>query len=441
MNISPVTRLTNGIAWSLVAQGSTQGATFVSNMIIANLVGRIAYGQYATVIGTLLSISLLAQLATGYTSVKYLAELRTTDPVRAGRVTGLCSMVSAVSGVIATTAVLCLSPWLANTVFRFPQLAVPIAIGAFFLGFSIVNGFQMGALTGLEAYQQLGKASVISGLVTLLSCTSLAWFYGVNGAVSGLVFGSIVRWAVFHRFLQRELKSNGIVADFKNFRKEREVLMRFALPAAICGLSVGPSQWLGSVALVRQPNGFSQMAVYNAAYSLLIIVLFIPRVADRVAMARINHHRGLRDQHGYRSVFLINLCITLGLALIGSLVALSFGPTLLRLFGKSFVADGSPVLLCFMAGAIPEGITLATYQLLQSNERMWTVMLGVNLPRDFTFPILAVFFAPHGAVGLAQAYLASVSLACILSVILASRVGLRALYTTAPSTYVSSTPT
>ncbi len=436
MNFSIFARLTNGIAWSLVAQASAQGATFLSNIIVANLVGRTAYGQYATVVGTLLSISSLAQLATGYTSLKYLAELRSVDPVRAGRVVGLCSMVSCVSAILATLTVLGCSPWLASSVFKAPGLAVPLAIGSLFLGFSIVNGFQMGAMTGLEAYRQLGKASLVSGVIVVLSCTGFAHLFGVTGAVSGLVLASVVRWAIFKYYFNKELRNNGIVTDLRGFRREREVFIRFALPAAVCGLSVGPSQWLGSVALVRQPNGFSEMALFNAAYSLLIIVLFVPRVADRVAMARINFHRGLRDQHGYRSVFLTNLCIILAVALVGGSAALLFGPLLLRLFGKSFVAAGSPVLFYFILAAVPEGLLLAMSQLLQSNERMWTVMLGVNLPRDILFPILAFLLAPQGAIGLAKAYLASVSLACTLSVVLASRTGVRADYRDAAPVYV-----
>lgn len=434
---SLVRRLTDGIAWSLVAQVSAQGATFLSNIFVANLVGRTTYGQYATVVGTLLSISSLAQLATGYTSVKYLAELRTVDPVRAGRVVGVCSLVSSVSAIIATIAVLACSPWLASSVFRAPTLAIPLAIGSLFLGFSIVNGFQIGALTGLEAFRQLGKASLVSGTIVVLSCSGFAHFFGVTGAVGGLVLASIVRWGVFNYYFSKELQEHGIPTNFKGFRQERDVFIRFALPAALCGLSVGPSQWLGSVALVRQPHGFSEMALFNAAYSLLIMVLFVPRVADRVAMARINFHRGIRDQRGYRTVFLINLCTTLGITLIGGLAALLFGPFLLRLFGKSFVAAGSQVLFYFILGAFPEGLLLAMYQLLQSNEKMWTVMLGVNLPRDVLFPILAFLLAHQGAVGLAKAYLASVSLACAFSVILASRTGLQARYRDDTPVYVS----
>ncbi len=437
MNPSLVTRLASGILWSLVAQGSAQGATFLSNVVIANLIGRVAYGKYATVVGTLLSISALAQFATGYTILKYLAEYRSTDPARAGRLLGLCSVVSGISAVVATIGVLCLSPWFATTVFKAPDLVVAIAIGSCFLGFSIVNGFQAGALTGMEAYVSLGRASMFSGAVVFLSCTGCARLFGVNGAVSGLVFGSIVRWVVFKIALTRELKKNGITVDLRRFRQERDIFLKFALPAALCGLSMAPSQWLGSVALVRRPNGFSEMALYNAAYSLLIMVLFIPRVADRVAMARINVHRGLRDQHGYRSVFLINLCITLGLALLGSVLALFFGPMLLHAFGKSFVKDGVPVLFYFMLGAIPEGLTMAMYQLLQSNERMWTVMLGVSLPRDTTFPILAFLLAHQGAVGLGKAYLASVSLACILSIALAARTGLTSHYAKPAQVFVS----
>ena len=50
--------------------------TLALNLVSANLLGRFAFGEFTVVQGTLSTVGALAQVATGYTATKYVAELR-----------------------------------------------------------------------------------------------------------------------------------------------------------------------------------------------------------------------------------------------------------------------------------------------------------------------------------------------------------------------------
>jgi O-antigen/teichoic acid export membrane protein len=108
-----------------------------------------------------------------------------------------------------------------------------------------------------------------------------------------------------------------------------------------------------------------------------------------------------------------------GLALVGLA-----GPVLLELFGKGF-RSGYPVLLTLLAATIPESLTIALNQLLQTRAKMWHALLAINLPRDLLMPAAAAVLAPvYGALGGAAAYFAGrlLAMGCMLLLVRTLRV-------------------
>ena len=68
-----------------------------------------------------------------------------------------------------------LAPWLAGAMLKAPHLAFALMIGSGFLFFSSINGYQTGALSGLEAFGSLAKAGVASGIMAVAAISIGAW--------------------------------------------------------------------------------------------------------------------------------------------------------------------------------------------------------------------------------------------------------------------------
>jgi len=137
-------RLIKGTALNLIAVGFNQGSTLIANIIVARILMKQGFGEYAMVQSTLLTVAVLSQLATGYTALKYIAEFRSSDPERAGRIMGLCALVSALMAGVGTLLLIAMAPWLAGAMLKAPHLAVALMIGSVFLFFSAINGYQTG---------------------------------------------------------------------------------------------------------------------------------------------------------------------------------------------------------------------------------------------------------------------------------------------------------
>ncbi len=419
------TRLQTGIAWNFVGTTFNQGSTFAVNVIIANLLGREVFGEYAMIQSTLVTLAAIAQLAAGYTATKYVAEFRSTDRQKTGRILGLCSVISATTACIAGLALLAGASWLATNTLRAPHLAPGLMIAAGVVLFTVMNGYQMGALAGLESYPALGKAGIISGTLYLGICAVAAWAGGLNGALAGLVTSAMLQWIVLRLFLRKESGRQKIVVSYRGLRKESAIIMKFALPAALSGFITLPALWLAYTFLVRQPGGYDQMALFAAANSFRMVVLFLPYVVNNVGMSLLNYQKGVGDEHQYRKVFWANMGLTAGSVVVGALVVVLFGTWLLGVFGRSF-GEGYPVLLVLMLATVLEALAVSTYQVIQSQEKLWLSLFAIVLPRDGSIVFWAYFLSPlYGAVGLAWAYTLGSILGLVVVISLVGRLGLR----------------
>jgi len=417
-------RLTRGVTWNVIGALFTQGSFFLSNIILANILGRTGYGEFGMIQSTLLTLSGVAQLATGFTATKHVAEYRFTDKERTGRILGICSFVSGIMGILATVVMIAGAPWLSAYTLKAPHLVTGLLISSGAVLFSVLNGYQVGALAGLESYGTIARIGAIHGILHLTLCSFAAWLWGLNGVLVGYVASALLRWFIFHRALLHACARQAISFIYHGMWQERDIIFKFALPAALSGLFSMPALWIVNTILARLPDGFSQLGLYSAANSLKTVILLLPQLVNNVGMSLMNSQKGVGDHLNYRKLFWFNLIMTAGIVLAGVLFVSLFGSWILRLFGKDFVA-GHTVLLILAMSAIPEVLALAVYQVIQSKGKIWLSFAAVVLPRDCTFIVAAYLLIPvSGALGMATAYTVSqlVSLVCITTIVY--RIGL-----------------
>jgi len=368
---------------------------------------------------TFLTLAGIAQVGTGFTATKFLAEFRYTDKEKAGRVLGLCSLVTGIMGFVATAMMLVSAQWLATNTLKAPHLAGALLFASGSVFFAVLSGYQTGALAGLESFKSIARAGAIHGVLHLVICSGAAWLWGFQGAIGGFVVSSLLRWLIFHRALAIACANNAVSFIYRGIWGERDIILKFALPAALSGIIATPALWLVYTFLVRQPDGYAQMGLFSAATSLKTAILFLPQLVNSVGMSLINAQKGLGNQANYKKVFWLNMAMTAGIVILAALTVAVCGDWIMRLFGKDFVA-GHTVLLILALATIPEALALAAYQIVQSKGKMWLSFTAVVLPREFTSILAAYLLIPgHGAVGLASSYALAqtVAFAIILTIV------------------------
>ena len=399
------TRMTRGVAWNAIGTAFNQGSTFLVNLVVAHLLTRAAFGQYAMIQTTLSVVAALAPLSTAYTATKYVAEYRQRDPARASRILGLCAAISGAMAILASLGLFVGAERVAVAL-KEPALAPGLMVAAVVMFFSVTNAFAIGALAGLESYPAIGRAGIASGLLYVLLSAGGAVEWGVPGALGGAAIAGFLQAAILWPVLIREAHRWSLRVDLAGARQETTILLGFSLPAALNGFVSLPAIWMANAILARQPDGYQQMALFTAANSFRIIVLFIPNILNNVGMSVLNSQRGAGHEAQFRRLFWTNWFVTGGVVLLAGIVLAITGPWVLLLFGRDFRGAYSALLVLLVA-ALAESLALATFQVIQSQARIWWSFVGVVTPAYLTLLGAAAAFVPRGgAVGLAVAYLA-----------------------------------
>ncbi|MEO7362370.1 MAG: oligosaccharide flippase family protein [Gemmatimonadaceae bacterium] len=397
--------LARGAAWATIGTVFTQGSTLVSNIWIANLVGKVTFGEYAIVLATVQATAALASLGIGYTATRYIAEWRHRNVARAGQLLNLFDRLSWFAAITAAVLLAISASGIADAALRAPALGTSLMLAAASTVFTVRNGFLTGALMGLESFRALGIAGILSGSLYLALTAAGAAKDGVRGAVIGLLVSSALQCALLTFAVRRERNLQQLGTGSASFAKERPLLIRFALPAALSGVSSVPALWAVQALIARSHNSFGDLALYAAGLNMLTMIMFTPTVLNGVAMAWINRTQAVSGDAAYRSA----IRTTLGVNLLTVVCALTgvavLSPFILGLYGSGF-RTGYLGLGLLLASSIPEAFTNALAQSLQTRERMWESFLLINIPRDIVLVCAAAYLIPrYGLTGAATAYI------------------------------------
>lgn len=412
-----------GVSWNCLSAICTQGASLLTSVIVANALGKQLFGQYGILQSTILTIGSMAQVASGLTATKYTAEFRHTDKPKAARILGLCSSVTLVTGLLACLTMVLVSRPIAAYALNAPALVNEVRIAGIVVLFFVANGYQTGMLAGLESYRSTAIASVVHAALAAPAIFVATRIWGLPGAMLGLLASSLIRWLAFFVAGAAEAERHEVRPCYSEMWRERAILLRFAIPAAMSGLTLMPAIWLSNAFLVHHA-GYAQMAIFSAALNLKSLVLFIPVLFNNVGISLLNNQRGAGDASRFRALFWANLSMALLTSAIGAFLVAFLAPRLLKLYGCDF-GDAYPVVLLLLAVAILETAMNAVYQIVQAHGNMWLSYFGVTLPRDLVLVAGAfVLTGSAGAAGLACAYACAYMVGLLLTIGVSWRIGM-----------------
>jgi O-antigen/teichoic acid export membrane protein len=420
-------RFVSGVSWNLAGAVFNQGSTFVLGMIVANALGRQLYGVFGFLQSTMLLFASMGNLAMGFVTAKFVAEYRTAQKERAGRVIATCLAVAASSGTLATLIAVVIAPLVAHRVVNQPGVEGLIRIAAPGILFTIITSACTGVLVGFENFRRNAIGGVISGSVYLALGALMAQRGTVAAVIGSIVVSAAIQAVVMIVLVLGAARRQEVVVRWPTvagIREERSSLLHVALPAALSSFSTLPAQWLALSILARGPAGLDQVALFTAAHAIRSMVVFLPYLINNVGLSVLNNYRGSSDTAGYRRAFWMNMAAVVAVAAAGALFVIVAGPLLLRGYGKTF-AGAYPVLLIMIGGTIAESTGIAAFQVVQTRGQIWHSFFLVALPRDLSIVLLAYPLTQRfGAAGLAGAYLTGTTIMLLSVVLLVRRLGI-----------------
>jgi len=399
-------RLLGGAFWTMVGTAATRAISLLTNIVIARLLGKEDFGAYGILNSTLETFALFGGLALGFTMIKYTAEYRVRDPVKAGRLLSSARTIAYVSAGIIALGLFLFSDQLAASTLNRPDLGGMLEIGAAYMFIRTINNIQLGTLAGFEAFRETARINVITGLLTPLLTFPLVYWMDLTGAVISLVAVALVSYAYCSRVFKQQCENHGIVVrllDRSSFNVMPE-LFSYSIPAFMSWILIIPVAWLTQALLANQPSGYSELGLFNAANQWRQFVILIPTMMATVMLAVSADSYADASGGAYRQAYRMNMMLTWSYALPAVVLVSILGGPLNSLFGENF-ADAVWLIPPLITAAFFTVLNTVASSAVTGAGRMW-VEVALNLIWAVVLIAASLWLVPvHGAMGLAYASL------------------------------------
>lgn len=395
-------RLAKGAFWSLAGAVIARGLGLASSILVARMLGKSGFGELGIIQSTVGMFGTFAGFGLGLTATKFIAQYRTTDPIKAGHIRALSSAFAWVTSGVTSLIMFVIAPWLAEHTLAAPQMAGLLQIGSVFLFFTAVNGAQIGTLSGFEAFKTVAKISFFSGLINFPFMVGGVYFYGITGAVWGMIVVAGINWLLNHRAIRKECEKAGVPYTYNACWKERAVLWKFALPAVISGSFMGPTEWALNAMLVNQDGGYAQMGIFNAAKQWNVLILYLPGLLSNMTLPILTNILGEKKKKQYNKMVVANSLMLTGFALLAAIPISVFSTTIMGAYGESF-SEGGEVLVLVAVYSVFWAANIVIGQVLWSIGASITAMI-LGAVRALILLCIFSFLVPKTAYGMALAY-------------------------------------
>lgn len=399
---NPITKkLVSGMAWNITGTVLSKALMMVASIVTARLLGVDQNGEYGVINSTVLMFSTFAGLGLGTTATRFVAEYKSTDKEKCGRIIGMTNMIGLFSGCVMAIVLFVLAPWLAQEQLNAAHLESALRLSAVLLLTNTVNTIQNSTLSGFENFKGIARLSVIQGIITFPIYIGFTYFFKVEGMILGNIIVGCIMLVMYGIENYKVRKEHSIHMDIRKARNEVSIMWKFSLPAMLSNIMVGPVTWVGNTFIIATANGYFELGIFNAANQWRSVLTFLPAAVGNVILPLIVANKG--DSRLERTNILIGWmivnCFALPVLVAPELIAWLYGS---EYSGQALNVSLLMVALTCCILSYKEGIA----RNLVSNNLMWWGFLS-NALWGATFLGLLWGIRDWGAIGIAVSYLVS----------------------------------
>ncbi|HLA84195.1 MAG TPA: oligosaccharide flippase family protein, partial [Thermoguttaceae bacterium] len=390
-----------GVFWSLAGTVISRGLMLLASILVARILGQTVFGELGMIRLTIGMVGVFAEFGLGLTATKHVAEFRASDPDRAGRIIGISGWFAMFTGALMAGILFLSSSWLSEHSLEAPHLALELRIGALYLFISALNGAQIGALSGFEAFKSIARVNLLVGLLSFPILLLAVWYGGLPGAVWALTINLGINWLFNHIALRREARRFGVPLHFRGCVREWPVLWAFSLPVILGNVLVWPVRWICGTLLVRQPGGFDEMAILNAADYWYAMLLFLPDLLGQIMLPVVSEQLGVKAKQTARKIMILAIQLNVTVLLPFVVLLSVASPYIMNFYGENYRSSWPTLVVSLVTALLIAGQSPIGFYISASG-RVWAGFI-MKLCWGSVYILSTVLLLHQGALGLAVA--------------------------------------
>lgn len=322
-------KLVNDSVWSLLGNLLNKGIGLLIGIIIAKWLGSNVYGEYSLLKNTILTISIFSTLGLGYTSTKYIAELRIDSKEKIISFIRLVNIITLIFSSFIGISLLIFSKSISIYFLKSDHLVNSLQLLSILVVLNAITTSQIGVLSGLSRFKDIAKTNSIVGIFSFFISLILTYFYQFEGALIALILCQLLNCLLNYLCIKSDINHY----PFTKYKFSVKEILYYSFPITLQEAFYSLFFWAASVVLLHS-SSFEQVGIYNASLQLSSIMLFIPGVLRNVILSHLAHTSNDHKEHN--SIFNQMVKINIISTLIPCIIVVIISGYIESLYGDTF---------------------------------------------------------------------------------------------------------
>jgi O-antigen/teichoic acid export membrane protein len=328
-------RILTSSFWLLIGNSIGRLAMFLANIFAARILSQEAFGQFSMIRTTITSIEGLISGSLGSTIIKNISYTVHNKNEDLPKLLTTIFILNIVIGIFLIVILFLNTNFIINKFFLGNMnLVNGFYIGLFILTTTITSTLLKSILVGFEKFKVLSNLSIISSIISIPIIFFLIFFYNFNGALFGValyfLIDSIIKYIYYKKL------NNFHVFNFESILNESKRLLLFSGPIFISIIITSFSFWYARVLIIKETNAFKDIAIFDAAFQWLTVIMIITGATTSVALTMLS--KVAKDnKKDSTKILILNLIVNFFIALFISIFFVIFSKQIMGLYGENYL--------------------------------------------------------------------------------------------------------
>ncbi len=334
--MSLVKKILSSSLWLLIGNSIGRLAMFLANIFAARMLSQEAFGQFAMIRNTISSIEGLISGTLGSTVIKQVAQSSHEEKENLPYILSTIFILNIIIAFIISIFIFFGADFIVEKfLLNNTNLVNALYIGIFILITTTFSNLMQNILIGLEEFRKLATLSIITSSITIPMIFILIYFFQFYGALFGVVFYFGFDFVI--KYLYYKKLKYILIFRYIEFKKYISYIFFFSTPLFFSIIINLFSFWYLRILVINESNGFKEIAIFDAAYQWLTVIMIITGATTNVALSMLSKKNNSK-------IFYINLLINFLISLIFAIFFILFSETIMLIYGENY-ADGYFILI------------------------------------------------------------------------------------------------
>lgn len=337
--------------WLLIGNSIGRLSMFLTNIIVARVLSQDSFGEFSMIRNTISMIEGIVSGTLGSPSIKRVSEVSNSNQEQLNMVIKSLFILNLVISSILAILIFILAPYISEAFFLGQEGMIQgLYIGITILVTTTLSGTIQNIFIGIEKYQQLAKASIYASLISFPLVLLLINYFGLYGALFGVAIYFFLDFTVKYWQLKKIVVFSNASAKLSFIVKESKKLLMFSYPLLSSIIMTSISFWYARVMIVEL-NGFSSIAIFDAAFQWLTIIMIITGATTSVVLPMFSKNTKKNQEKEFNKILSLNLFVNFIIAILFAGTFIFFSKEIMILYGKDYI-QGYQVLQILSITAI-----------------------------------------------------------------------------------------